>query len=229
MDRQSASIKELATALTRFQSQAKPIAKDHANPHFKSRYADLNDCWQAIRAPLAEAGLAVAQTTELRDGCTVMITTLIHVSGEWIRGEYPVTPLKADPQSLASAHTYARRYSLCAILGLTATEDDDDGNSASDGNANGAKPAKDRLDALCDDWCSKYAGASATGLPRAWADSESARMEMSKAGRTDLVDRMVKVKDQRKAAFAAAAANNGPATAPPVGDGSGRPRPPIQY
>ena len=76
----------------------------------------------------------------------------MHSSGEWIGGVYPVRPAQNTPQGMGSAITYARRYSLSAMLGLAA-DDDDDGNAASgqqaaqrqteqrQTNGNGAKPA----------------------------------------------------------------------------------------
>jgi hypothetical protein len=49
----------------------------------------------------------------------------MHESGQWISGRYPLKPVKADdPQAMGSAMTYARRYTLAAILGIV-TEDDD--------------------------------------------------------------------------------------------------------
>ena len=57
-------------------------------------------------------------------------TMLIHESGEYIRGTVGLRPIKGDPQSMGAAMTYARRYGLQAVLGITA-DDDDDGNQAS--------------------------------------------------------------------------------------------------
>jgi hypothetical protein len=51
-------------------------------------------------------------------------------SGEKVGGVMPLLLTKQDPQGLGSALTYARRYSLCAVLNLVA-DDDDDGNTAS--------------------------------------------------------------------------------------------------
>ena len=58
-----------------------------------------------------------------------LTTRLIHESGEWIEDTASCPLAKQDPQGLGSALTYLRRYSLSAICGLYA--DDDDGNSAS--------------------------------------------------------------------------------------------------
>jgi hypothetical protein len=65
----------------------------------------------------------------LIEGNSVLETTLYHTSGEWISGTQLVNPVKNDPQGLGSAITYARRYSLSAILGLV-SDDDDDANTA---------------------------------------------------------------------------------------------------
>lgn len=121
----SQSIKELATALAAFQGAMKPVKRDAENPFFKSKYADLSGIWDAIRAPLAANGLSVAQgSTVTADGQAVIVTTLLHKSGEWIEGELPVYTKDRSPQGLGSGITYARRYALAAILGIS-TEDDD--------------------------------------------------------------------------------------------------------
>jgi len=62
-------------------------------------------------------------------GAPVLVTRIIHTSGEHIEGEFPlVCKDPNDPQKLGSAVTYARRYALSAALGITA--DDDDGQAA---------------------------------------------------------------------------------------------------
>lgn len=128
---QSAEIKDLATALTKAQSVINAAKKDANNPFFNSSYATLQSVWDAARQVLAPNGLAVVQTFEPTDGKTLnLTTTLVHTSGQWIAGTISVTPTKADPQGAGSAATYARRYSLAAIVGIVADEDDD-GNAAS--------------------------------------------------------------------------------------------------
>lgn len=128
---QSESIKELATALAKAQGQMKPATKSADNPYFKSKYADLPAVWEAARKALADNGLSVVQSTDCEGDAMYIVTMLCHSSGEWIKGRYPVKPIKADPQSVGSAITYARRYAFCAIVGVTAEDEDDDGNLAS--------------------------------------------------------------------------------------------------
>ena len=126
----SESIKELAAALAKAQGYLDHAKKDTNNPFFKSKYADLASVIDAAKKPLADNGLSVCQVCNINESRGVIIETiLMHSSGEWISGTYPIRPLKTDPQSYGSCLTYARRYCFSAITGIAA--DDDDGNSAS--------------------------------------------------------------------------------------------------
>lgn len=127
----SENINELAAALAKAQGEMKNAGKTSDNPFFKSKYADLAEILNAVREPLSKYGLSISQ---LYDGMgvpdkTITVTTLLmHSSGQYIgnSANYPVA--KADIQGVGSAITYARRYSLAAILGLS--QEDDDGNAA---------------------------------------------------------------------------------------------------
>lgn len=123
----SDSIKELATALCKFQGEVETIKKGSENPFYHSRYADLTAILDTIRKPLSENGLSFVQFPTGQSG---LETTLMHTSGEWMSATYEMKPVKNDPQGLGSAITYQRRYALGSILGLS-TDDDDDGNQAS--------------------------------------------------------------------------------------------------
>ena len=125
---QSNELKDLALALSKAQSEIVGALKDAANPFFKSKYADLPSVWDAIRAPLTKNGLAVVQATDVREGQTGVVTTLMHSTGQWIQGFYPLNPIKNDPQGMGSAMTYARRYALAAMVGVV--QIDDDGEAA---------------------------------------------------------------------------------------------------
>jgi hypothetical protein len=120
----------IATALSKTQAAMTPAKKTSKNPHFKSSYANLASAWEAAQEPVTENGLSVSQTFEPRDDKGVQIeTTLMHVSGQWMQSTLVLYPTDSKPQSYGSAITYGRRYSLMAILGLVA--DEDDGNKAS--------------------------------------------------------------------------------------------------
>lgn len=125
MNGKSDDINELAAALVSFQYELTGAKKDSANPYFKSRYADLESCLSALKEPLHKHGLAVVQTSKLTNNGPVLITTLMHKSGQWIEGELPLSAAKQnDPQAQGSAITYARRYALAAITGLVQIDDD---------------------------------------------------------------------------------------------------------
>lgn len=118
---QSDSIKNLAVALVKAQSELRGAKKDADNPFFKSKYADLNSCWEAAREPLTKNGLCVIQTTEIQGPELGVKTILLHTSGEWISSFLPLTE---KPQVTGSAISYNRRYGLSAIVGLYSEDDD---------------------------------------------------------------------------------------------------------
>lgn len=127
----SESIKQIAPALLAAQKQMTFAAKDSKNPHFKSKYAGLPQVIDAIKGPLNDNGITFIQTPtipEVDDVRLLLVTRLLHESGEWIE-DTAICPMpKQDPQGLGSAMTYLRRYSLAAICGLY--QDDDDGEAA---------------------------------------------------------------------------------------------------
>ena len=126
----SEQISELAAALAAAQGMMENAVMNRVNPHFKSKYADLAAIFDAARKPLSANGLAIVQT--IGDG--VLHTRLLHTSGQWIASEHPL-PMSGRPQEIGSALTYARRYSLSALIGIAADEDDD-ANAAKSKNGN---------------------------------------------------------------------------------------------
>lgn len=125
-------IAKLALALSKAQHEIKGATKDTTNPFFKAKYADLASVWEACREVLAKNELSVAQPTGMVDGKTVLRTILMHSSGEFVEGILPLHVAEtATPQQVGSAITYARRYALAAMVGVSPQEDDD-GNSASE-------------------------------------------------------------------------------------------------
>lgn len=102
------------------------VKKTASNPHFKSKYADLEAVMDACSEALAANKLAVWQSVS-EDGSR-LVTRLYHESGQWLEGYTPLIVGKNDMQGLGSAYTYARRYGLMAALGIA--PEDDDGNAA---------------------------------------------------------------------------------------------------
>ena len=122
--------KHIAAAFVKAQRQFGPALKTSVNPHFKSKYADLANCIEAVIEALNANGIGLMQRTyECKDGVLVE-TVFIHESGEVMEcGMLHVPAGKQDPQGYGSALTYARRYSLLAATGLA--PEDDDANAAS--------------------------------------------------------------------------------------------------
>jgi hypothetical protein len=163
----SEQIAELVTALAKAQGEIVGAKKDSENPFFSSKYADLAACWDVCREPLSKNGLCIVQVPERGKPVTiewetknektgevtsykvdteelVVVTTLFHSSGQWIRSELPMIPRDASPQGMGSALTYGRHYGLSAIIGIAQV--DDDGNQASGRNPGLSQPHSPRGD-----------------------------------------------------------------------------------
>jgi len=132
----SPTISVICKALSLAQGQMSFAKKDTENEFFKKPYADLASCWEACRKPLSDNGLSVSQVQDEN----FLITILMHESGEWIRSRTKISMSegKNAMQAYGSALTYARRYALSAIVGIS--QDDDDANSAGDSSTIGKKP-----------------------------------------------------------------------------------------
>jgi len=122
-------MKEISAALVRAQKAFGPALKQSANPHFRSKYADLATCVEAVIDALNDNGIALIQQTSECDSGVIVETVFIHESGEtYSAGKLHVPASKHDAQGYGSALTYARRYSLMAACGIA--PEDDDGNAA---------------------------------------------------------------------------------------------------
>lgn len=121
---------KVAAALVKAQRSFSPALKTSTNPHFRSKYADLSACVEAVIDALNANGLYLLQKQHPHDGGVAIETIFVHESGETISaGVLSVPAAKQDPQGYGSALTYARRYSLMAACGIA--PEDDDGNAAS--------------------------------------------------------------------------------------------------
>jgi hypothetical protein len=123
-------MKNISSAFVKAQAGFAPALKTSTNPHFKSKYADLAACVEAVIDSLNSNGIALIQRTFEDSGGVTVETVFLHESGEMLEGgKLHVPAAKQDPQGYGSALSYARRYSLMAACGIA--PEDDDGNAAS--------------------------------------------------------------------------------------------------
>jgi len=128
--RMSDSIKQLATAVVKFQGdQSVAITKDSTGYGYD--YLSLAGLLEGVQDNLKKSGLAVMQFPVSAGTNDLGVSTiLIHNSGEWIESEYvmPLPSLSGGAnitQKAGAAITYARRYALSCVLRVVADEDTD--------------------------------------------------------------------------------------------------------
>lgn len=139
----SDKIDQIIPALLEAQKAFGKVVADTENKHLKTKYAKLISYLDAVVPRLHDKGIIIAQPTRVFDGVTILETRLIHAAScQWIGSEYIIRPTKSDHQAEGSALTYARRYSLASLLGLSSEDDDDDGNGAIAGKPNNSSDEK---------------------------------------------------------------------------------------
>lgn len=129
--KKSETLTEFSKAFAKTQQEMKQPLKDANNPFFKSKYVPLENVVEAITESASKNGISFTQFPSSDEVGNVTVGTLVmHSSGEWIEYDpIKMKPVKNDPQSIGSAITYAKRYALSAIFGIT-SDQDDDGNEA---------------------------------------------------------------------------------------------------
>ena len=159
----SDSIKSLAVAMCKAQSEMGGAHKGADNPFFKSKYADFGAVIEVVKEPFSNNGLSYIQFP-INDGDKIGVETiLMHDSGEWMSNSFTVKVSKQDAQGAGSAITYCKRYGLQAVAGIPS--EDDDGNEASKSKkpsaddlswVNAIKSNQTTLDAIQDDNYREY-------------------------------------------------------------------------
>ena len=121
---------QLNASFVKALGELRNVAKNAVNPHFRNRYASLDAILDDVRPILAAHNLGLSQEPLFEDGKAGVVTRIIHSSGEY-RASILLLPVKDQTaQGVGSALTYAKRYAISSILGITA-DDDDDGELAS--------------------------------------------------------------------------------------------------
>lgn len=125
----SDSTDKIFAALSKMQSDLTSASKAKSGHGYK--YADLAECIETAKKPLADNGLAVSQLMGDAEGGTTLVTMITHSSGQYISSEFTMKEAvlqggaaKNPAQAMGASITYMRRYAFAAIIGL-AQEDDD--------------------------------------------------------------------------------------------------------
>jgi hypothetical protein len=148
-------MQNLIKALVEASKYFEPIVKDKKNPFHNSWYATLDSVLASVSPALFAHGLVLVQLLERgEDSVLVLNTQLWHTSGEFLESKHPLPNIQ-DAQKMGIAITYARRYSVCAILSVVADEDTDaqsgkDGKTPLVGTAKGKAPtiSQEQIDEL---------------------------------------------------------------------------------
>ena len=121
-----------------------PVEKDATNPHFKNRYTSLDAVLQEVKKALAIENLSLTQAVSFihPDNTVAVKTTVVSAdTGELLDlGTTTVPTSKLDAQGFGSAATYGKRYSLVALFGIEASDDDDGAGASQHGRIVAAPP-----------------------------------------------------------------------------------------
>ncbi len=134
MKMHSEAIGSIAAALAKAQGQITGAKKDGQS--HRNKYATLASIQEAIRIPLSENEISYFQAIQIEEGKEILFTMLVHSSGEWFRTENIIPVFQSDKgmsqiQSYGATLTYLKRYQLSALVGISAADEDDDGNTDS--------------------------------------------------------------------------------------------------
>jgi hypothetical protein len=131
-------------ALVKAQTEMGAVIKNAANPHLKSKYADLGSVLDACAAALHSNGFAIVQPCGKDDQGQFVETILAHESGEQLASRVYLVIGKNDMQGVGSAITYARRYGLLGMTGLAPEDDDGEATKAPRGQSKPPEPKADQ-------------------------------------------------------------------------------------
>lgn len=132
-----AGIANLAKALSKAQGEFTPVPKSRTvkvrtqNGSYDFAYAPLDEILAMALPILSRHDLALSHIMAPQEkGPLLLVTKLMHGgTGEVLDSAFPLLTQGTGPQAMGSAITYAKRYSVTALLGIS-SDDDDDGNAA---------------------------------------------------------------------------------------------------
>ena len=169
--KRSEDVKDIVAALAAAQLKIGLAKKTSANPHYKSKYADLAEIWDTCHVALNEQGICIVQTPDVKEGSVTVETAIVHSSGQWMCCDIVIPIGKPDAHGIGSAITYGRRYGLASLVGVC--PEDDDGQAAAESvvdlgkewEPRLSKAAQDGLEALAREWNAMPAAAQKACQP----------------------------------------------------------------
>ena len=132
--KRSESYSSIIKAMVKVQSELQTVKKDRINPFAESSYATLDAILNELLPKLNSNGIVLTQEPIFKESETAMKigieTTLFHESGEWISYDPFFMQLEKGSkmnmaQSAGSIITYAKRYAVSSIFGISTDEDKD--------------------------------------------------------------------------------------------------------
>ena len=124
-------LRQMLFALKSAKAEFLDIKRNAQNPYLGNRYATLGQVLEAVEPALTKHDFIIEHRLVYRESRTFLITSILHIPTlQDLATEVELSYRAGDMQSLGSAITYARRYSLLVLLGLSM--EDDDGNRAKD-------------------------------------------------------------------------------------------------
>ena len=124
----SENISEIMPALISAIGKLEDIKKNEQGHNY--RYATLPAVLKELRPVLRDHDLACMQNTQIINNEAVLITTVYHKSGQWVRSFYSLVKAGLrnanEAQQIGAAISYARRYSLISMFFIASEDEDDD-------------------------------------------------------------------------------------------------------
>lgn len=115
----------LSQKLLGVQQRIGAVTKSASNPHFKSKYADLNEVLDVAKEALNSSGVFISQSPGANEFGKYLETSLIDgESGQSISGRVYFSGNEDNMQKIGAAITYARRFGLKSLLAMEDTDDD---------------------------------------------------------------------------------------------------------
>ena len=132
--KQSESVKTILSDLGKAQAEFPTLPKDSNGYNYK--YTNLDTVISTLRPILSKHNIGFMQSlTTLENNKAAMTTRLFHTTGEWLEDTTPLPDVLLSKgnaaQNMGAAITYMKRYTICAMLGVSCDEDPDgkaDGN-----------------------------------------------------------------------------------------------------